>query len=358
MNIYFFTFIQKRMQCIVLFVLSTCSCLTVLAGQSESRTLKVLQFNIWQEGTMVPDGFRSIVAEIVRSEPDFVALSEVRNYQNTRFCDRIVEALKAKGKSYYSFYSYDSGLLSKYPILDSVTVLAPKDDKGSAYKMIVEIDKQEFAVYTAHLNYREYASNEPRGYDGNSFKKKAEGQESDLKKVLDMNRRSGRIDVIRDIIKDAQKELAKGRMVFFGGDFNEPSFLDWTKATKHLFDHNGLVVPWDCTIALQRAGFVDAYRHIYRNPVTHPGFTFPANTPKADLSRLVWSPQADDRDRIDYIFYYPDKHLVLKDVQIIGPLGDIVRGQRIEEKTKDNIFTPGYVWPTDHKAVLATFEWK
>jgi hypothetical protein len=42
--------------------------------------LKVLQWNIWQEGTMVPGGYEAIVSEIARLEPDFVTFSEVRNY--------------------------------------------------------------------------------------------------------------------------------------------------------------------------------------------------------------------------------------------------------------------------------------
>lgn len=86
----------------------------------------VLQWNIWQEGTKVPGGYDAIVNEIVRLKPDFVTFSEVRNYNNTRFCDRIVQSLKKKGETYYSFYSYDSGLLSRHPITDSLTVFPEK----------------------------------------------------------------------------------------------------------------------------------------------------------------------------------------------------------------------------------------
>ncbi len=60
--------------------------------------LKVLQWNIWQEGTMVPGGYEAIVSEIARLEPDFITFSEVRNYHQTRFCDRIITSLREKGK--------------------------------------------------------------------------------------------------------------------------------------------------------------------------------------------------------------------------------------------------------------------
>lgn len=72
--------------------------------------IKVLQLNIWQEGTSVPGGYESMVDEIAYADADFVMLSEVRNYNGTRFCDRLVESLRAKGKTYYSFKSKDSGL--------------------------------------------------------------------------------------------------------------------------------------------------------------------------------------------------------------------------------------------------------
>ena len=107
-----------------------------LSSCQQEKTFKVLQFNIWQEGAVVKGGFDAIADEIVRSNADFVTLSEVRNYHQTRFCDRIVEALQQRGQTYYSFYTEDSGLLSRYPITDSTTVYPLNDDRGSMYKAI------------------------------------------------------------------------------------------------------------------------------------------------------------------------------------------------------------------------------
>ena len=61
-----------------------------LSSCHKTETFKVLQFNIWQEGTVVKGGFEALADEIVRSNADFVTLSEVRNYRNTRFCDLIL----------------------------------------------------------------------------------------------------------------------------------------------------------------------------------------------------------------------------------------------------------------------------
>ena len=53
-----------------------------LSSCQQEKTFKVLQFNIWQEGAVVKGGFDAIADEIVRSNADFVTLSEVRNYHH------------------------------------------------------------------------------------------------------------------------------------------------------------------------------------------------------------------------------------------------------------------------------------
>lgn len=320
------------------------------------ETFKVLQFNIWQEGTVVENGFNAVADEIIRSDADFVTLSEVRNYHNTRFCDRIVEALKERGQTYYSFYTEDSGLLSRYPITDSSTVYPLNDDRGSIYRLVTKKGDQEFAVYTAHLDYRNCAYYDARGYDGNNWEKI--DPVTNLDSLLLLNRASVRDDAIARFINKAEKDKGAGRIVILGGDFNEPSHLDWTEATKDMRDHYGLIVPWDVSVILAKAGYKDSYREMFPDPVTHPGFTCPADCPDIALQKLVWSPEADDRDRIDFIMYAPFKGLSLTDVVIIGPQGDILRGERVTEETADPIIAPLGTWPTDHKAVLATFQLK
>ena len=180
--------------------------ITLLSSCSSSRDLSMLQFNIWQEGTTIPGGFDAIADEIARLEPDFIMLSEVRNYRDTRFCDRIVNALKERGKTYYSFYSYDSGLLSKHPITDSSTIFPIQNDHGTIYKMKTTVGKQVCAVYTAHLDYLNDTYYEVRGYDGNNWHK-MEAPLTDVPTILERNNLSLRDDAIRAFIK---KKLKKG----------------------------------------------------------------------------------------------------------------------------------------------------
>lgn len=107
-----------------------------------AHKITVLQWNIWQEGTMVKGGYEAIVAEIARLRPDFVTLSEVRNYHDTNFTDRLCKSLQEKGVQYYSFKSYDTGLLSRYPIEDSLVVFPLNCDHGTIHKLTATVESR------------------------------------------------------------------------------------------------------------------------------------------------------------------------------------------------------------------------
>lgn len=334
-----------------------CALALSLNACKTAKDLSVLQFNIWQEGTTVPGGFDAVADEIARLQPDFVTLSEVRNYRNTRFCDRITEALRQRGCTYYSFYSHDTGLLSRYPINDSTVVFPLHNDHGTVHKLRTSIDGRDVAVYTGHLDYQNDTYYEVRAYDGNSWKK-MEAPLTDVPTILRRNEASLRDDAIRAFLADVKAEQESNTLIFFGGDFNEPSHLDWIEATKDSADHHGITVPWTCTTLLEQAGFKDAYRQLYPNPVTHPGYTYPSDNKLMATSRLTWAPESDERERIDYVFYYPRKGLKVKEASILGPRGCIVRNQRVEQNGKDTYIEPLDVWPTDHKGVLIKFKVK
>ena len=214
------------------------------AGGGDKDGFSVLQWNIWQEGTMVEDGYEAIADEIARLKPDFVTFSEVRNYHGTRFCDRIVRSLAERGETYYSFYSYDSGLLSRYPITDSLTVFPENGDHGSIYKMECDVHGRTVAVYTAHLDYLNDAYYNVRGYDGSTWEEIPVPQT--VLEVLQVNDASQRDDAIRCFLDEARRDVEQGDIVILGGDFNEPSHLDWIRETKDLYDHNGLIIPGRC----------------------------------------------------------------------------------------------------------------
>lgn len=341
---------MKQLLFISLLLLSS---ITINARKTTAFT--VLQWNIWQEGTSVPGGYDAIINEIERLQPDFVTFSEVRNYNNTRFNERIVASLKERGLDYYSFFTRDTGLLSKHPITDTLTVFPEKDDHGSIYKLRSEVGGHKVAIYTAHLDYLNCAYYNVRGYDGSTWQEIA--LPTSVEEVLKVNVASQRDDAIKQFIREAKKDLAQGYSVIIGGDFNEPSHLDWIEANKHQYDHNGWVIPWTVTTLLDKDGFIDSYRKLYPNPLTHPGFTYPSDNLLKEPGKLTWAPKADERDRIDFIFYQ-GKGIEAQKAVIFGPRESIVRNQRIKETSKDSFLTPMGVWPTDHKGLLVTFKVK
>lgn len=316
----------------------------------EKQELSVLHLNIWMEGTVVKNGFEAVADEVARIDPDIVMFSEASNKEDALFVPRMLDALRERGKIYYGQgSSLDVALLSKYPILEQTENIPHKD---RVLRTRLDVNGKQVVAYTGHLDYTHYACYLPRGYSGVTWKK-LEAPVTDKAEIEKANNESLRDESIRLVIEDATKSDAD--FVILGGDFNEPSHLDWTEETKGLWDHNGAVVDWVCSKLLYEAGFRDAYRVKYPNPITHPGFTFPSDNPAMPVERLTWAPEADERDRIDFIYYIPATGWEVEDAVIVGPKSSIIRSQRVEEDSQDTFSTPADIWPTDHKGVLIKF---
>lgn len=323
------------------------------ATASPSKTtLKVLVLNAWHGGKQIPGGVGMIADIIKESGATLVFIPEA----NETTPD-IVAKLNASGLYFQHKITGDNAIISAYPIGEATSL-------PYMTKAVVTVGSVEIAAYAAHLQYQWYATYLPRAYGPGApsgefseygWNKIPSGAVTDAAAVDRVNVASGRPKVIEQFIADAKKERRLGRAVIMGGDFNEPSTLDWTRRTARLFDHNGVVLRWGSTQALKEAGFVDAYRHQHPNPVSHPGFTWPASNPNAAVSVLTWAPEADERDRIDYVFHHPDARLKLTDALVVGPRETIVRNQRVVESGKDQFLLADAPWPTDHKGVLASY---
>lgn len=61
-----------------------------------------------------------------------------------------------------------------------------------------------------------------------------------------MNRASTRDEAVAAFLEEVSREQAD--LILLAGDFNEPSHLDWTDVTCGMWDHNGCIVPWDCSV--------------------------------------------------------------------------------------------------------------
>eukprot|EP01084_Bolivina_argentea_P042597 78544_1 len=326
---------------------------TTTDERPKGAKLKVLALNTWDECTKVQGGFDALVDVIIQTNADIVLLSEIK-YNGKIFSERIVHKLKKNGHQFYSYDSKKSPLiLSKFPI-DSIVKINCKQLTKCKIKLHINNKIATIVLYAAHLDAGHYACYLPRGYDGKSWKP-LPNPVLDINKILTQNKQSKRSEAIDIFIKDALKEKENGNIIIIGGDFNEPSHLDWINTMKNKFDHNGVVINWPQSTKLLKYGFIDCYRKIYSNPVEYPGITYPAYNKDVELEKLGYADQVDERERIDFIYYYKDKRIDVIDVVIVGPIGCVVNGKIVETNPGNDKFIMPKMWPTDHKAILATF---
>lgn len=323
-----------------------------VSNQPLSVSMKVMQFNIWMEGTSVPDGLTRIRDVINEVNPDLVCFSEVTN-KSGDWTTKIVNALAGLGKTYYGGYvsGSDVSLISKYPITSSGPLVGER-----TVPYTIDVNGAAIVVCPSHLDYTYYATYLPRGYACGGSGKYAGWNafspfvpETNVSAISAQNLASKRDEQIAAFIDYMQNEK---RPILLIGDFNEPSCLDWTSKQANLYDHNGVVFEWPTTLALKNNGFVDAYRQVYPDEVLNPGITWPAVA--TGVGSTSWAPLSDERDRIDYIFYKGDG-VVATTASLVGPKGCYVKNVATTDGNGDDVFESSSMpWPSDHKAVTAT----
>eukprot|EP00928_Gymnodinium_smaydae_P010599 TRINITY_DN13996_c0_g2_i1.p1 TRINITY_DN13996_c0_g2~~TRINITY_DN13996_c0_g2_i1.p1 ORF type:complete len:527 (-),score=55.60 TRINITY_DN13996_c0_g2_i1:77-1606(-) len=327
--------------------------------------LKVLQFNIWQEGTQVSNGLEKIADVIAAADVDVVALSEVRNYAGADFHERVKAALAERGHIFHGMFVHeganDVGLLSRYPIERAEPVSKMPTDVSSkvvAYHLRVP---NPICIVSAHLGWRNYVVNLPRGYGDGSvyslfrFGKLFRGPITDPAILCKIDAQSNRVTALQDFITYA-KALDAHTPVILAGDLNECSHLDWIEETKDLYGHNGCVIPWLNSQTLQGHGFVDSWRELYPSPVTHPGTTWPSEACGHEAPQPSWCADANECDRIDFVYH--NRELRVTNAQLVGSSKYVIEG-KCEDMGSQCPFLEDVKklpWPSDHKAVRAEFE--
>jgi len=326
--------------------------------------MKVLQFNIWQEGWEVRNGLEKIADIIWASKADVVALSEVRNWSgrgivypyndfHVRLC-AVLNARAAKCKSETIFHGSwvqdcDTGLVSRWPIELAENVTHAQRSFIAAYHLTTPAGP--LLVCSAHLDWKKYALNLVRGYDADTFKKMPEPTVN-IKALHDMDDQSGRGEALLDFLEYASKF---NKPTILAGDFNECSHLDWTEATKDMYGHGGVAIEWKHSLLLREAGFEDSWRAIHPDPVTHMGATWPS---QADgIACTSWATESDERDRIDFV-YHNGMGLKALEAYIVGPKGYFIKGKPADSTCQSPFLaeTETLPWPSDHKGVQIVFE--
>lgn len=342
------------------------SCPVEVYEHLTTRPFTFLQLNLWEGLVNVSDGREALIQQLATLQPDAASFCEFPSTGSAEsiLTEAVEELYKRTGLHY--FYTYRSGsgtrgLLTRHPILSTDAV----NDNVWFYRTVIDFYGQEMALYASHAYHMYYACYLPRGYgDGASpygWDKLPDGPITDVELILEREEQSGRSKIAQDLVADTREQQAQGRLCIFGGDLNQPSHLDWTEATKDNYEHNGCVVAWPVSTICYSGGMLDAFRTIYPDPVTHPGVTWPVSNKDA-TKETQWAAEADERDRIDFVYFRDDDKIEVKKAQILGPSAMIAKSAVVEDqfinKSEELIEPAGGVWPSDHRGLLITFEVK
>lgn len=264
--------------------------------------LRIMTFNIWLGGDQVNlnrtiDAIRAAGADVVLlQEPD----------GQTRRIAALLGWPHASDRRH---------IVSRFPLFEPGS---PDAD----YSFIELVPGGFVAAANIHLTSEPYGPNAVR--DGKS-----------PEDVLTIEKDT-RLSEIEPYIAPLSQLAAAGTPVFIGGDFNAPSHLDWTEATKAARPQVRFALEWPVSKALADAGFRDSFREVHPDPTKTPGITWPAGYPVPHL-------EANEVfDRIDQLYALGNATTVAS--QIIGEPG----GQ--------DVATGIAPWPSDHRAVVSTFK--
>ena len=249
--------------------------------------------------------------------------------------DKVVEAIRTSGADIVAIQEAEGNLaelaaaLNWYVdersyVVSRFRLLSPAGS-GGRYTL-AEVEPNRFvAVASVHLPSEEYGPDLVR--DG-----------AELQEVLDTERRV-RLPMLQTHLGAMKSNLPVEMPRFLLGDFNAPAHTDWTKDTAQVRDSVLFPVPWPTSLAMEAAGFRDAWRTIHPDAVRHPGLTWWAARPAIP----GYSPgPRDPSDRIDLIWYS-------------GPATPVAATLTGEPGAQD-VSVEIAPWPSDHRAVVADFE--
>jgi hypothetical protein len=269
--------------------------------------LKVMVFNIEVGGTLV--SFDKVVEAIQASGADVVGIEEAQGHM----------AALARELG-WPYFSTRLQIVSKYPLID------PPGSQG-LYTFVQLAPGAVVAIENVHLPSDPYGPYWVR--DGKT-----------VKQVVAMEKRV-RLPAIQAQLGLLPSLLGGGIPVFLTGDFNAPSWRDWTAAMVGERFQIKYPVAWPVSLAVEAAGFHDSFRDVHPDPVADPGLTWWAKKPKVAVSGENFGSR-DPRDRIDLV--YAAGAATTTASQIVAEASDPAASFTV---------TP---WPSDHRGVVSTFD--
>ncbi|SFE97545.1 endonuclease/exonuclease/phosphatase family protein [Thermophagus xiamenensis] len=262
-------------------------------------SVTVMTWNIWNGGTNRGKftGIQQITDIIKESKADIISLQE------TMDAGEIIA-----GQLDFFLYkrSENLSIISRYPPTRSFNIFQPQHF-GAVMLNIGQNRKLLMSPLWLSLQ-----PNLPAYFI-------KENARSDTIEVREMETRGKEIRfILSELTPLIQEDTPHATII--AGDFNSGSHLDWT--TRNKKRHNNLVVNFPASRFMYEAGFFDAYRTLYPDETTFPGYT--------------WSPVYKEglQTRMDFIYY---------------------KGNTLKPSSAKVIDTWPYGFPSDHAAVLVSF---
>ena len=296
-------------QAVLFLILTT---LTAFTTAQPVDKLTIMSFNLWLAASQVNNGFEKTLNAIKVAQADVVALQE-----SMEIGSRIARAL-----GWHAYAPKDSSLaiISRYPITQTYAFSYNQAGLGARIKLTPDRD---FVLWSVHLSSSPYAPYQAC-LDARDSKDIIRGQHD------------AQLKEFNGLLDKAHKTLegSADKPVFFVGDFNTPSHLDWVPEA--IIRNCGYTIEYPVTVAAQKAGLKDAYRVYWPDPLLSPGVT--------------WSPiyknykyptgKTEPMDRIDFVYFSGDA------VRVTRATTFLLGKPRSAPNHWDNI------WPSDHSAVL------
>ncbi|MEN8716393.1 MAG: endonuclease/exonuclease/phosphatase family protein [Verrucomicrobiales bacterium] len=286
------------------------------AAEAEETSVRVMSYNIYRGGTFRGQPLAQTAKAIQEAKADIVGVQETRSPNGVN-AEKLAQLL---GWNHH-VNPRNRVIVTRYEIVeemrDGIKVKLPSGHHAYIFNLHLPSNPyQPYQLLSIQPKWHKH-------WDTPFIKTEAEAI------AAAKEARGGEIAALLKQIRSLPDQDAP---VFVVGDFNEPSHLDWTEKAAESGRHP-IKVAYPNSLAMSQAGFTDSYRSIYPDEMKKPGFT--------------WSPayQVDDptthHDRIDFV-YFKGKGVEVIDTKIVG-----------ESKENADIVVSPY--PSDHRAVVATF---
>jgi exonuclease III len=273
--------------------------------EEEFDEIKVMTFNV-----LYSTSNEATLQALLEADADIIGLQEISTSRLMELAQQLRYHFHSFSKSDGNLNDQDTGILSRFPFT-----------RYSQNGVVVRVNSGlEVGIFTVHLA--------PYPYQPYDFR---DGIITTAEQAIEAATQT-RIPSIESVLEEVAGLKADAIPVFFTGDFNEPSHLDWTTETAENNMHFGKVVEWPVSNSIIQSGFVDAYRIIFPTPADFPGITWTT----VESENEVY-------DRIDMVYHTTSNEYEVKDVRLIGGQGD-----------NAGIVVQDY--ESDHYAVVATYK--